>query len=147
MRTPVPTLRGFLIFILPPGTLLAGIGLLFRFRWARWWIILLMSGLVALGVKGFFPKTAYTYTRTTPEGSSVHTTRIEHYPDHAFSVGCIAVGGLVLLGMFSGPVRREFRGKGNPCRPRRRRAARHPCFRPRRRRRARAGVWGTLGAT
>ena len=107
----------FLIFILPPGTLLAGIGLLFRFRWARWWIILLMSGLVALGVKGFFPKTAYTYTRTTPEGSSVHTTRIEHYPDHAFSVGCIAVGGLVLLGMFSGPVRREFRGKGESLPP------------------------------
>ena len=42
----------FIIFILPPGTLLAGICLLLRHRWARWWIILLMAGLVVLGVKG-----------------------------------------------------------------------------------------------
>src|SRR5688572_5113389 len=41
-----------LIFILPPVTLLAGIGLLLRHRWARWWMILLMAALLALGVKG-----------------------------------------------------------------------------------------------
>jgi hypothetical protein len=108
----------FFIFILPPGTLLAGIGLLFRFRWARWCVILLMTGLVALGVKGLFPSTTtYTSIRTTPEGSSVQTTRIEHRPDHVLSAGCIAVGGLVLLGMLSGPVRREFRGKGKALPP------------------------------
>lgn len=106
----------FFIFILPPGTLMAGIGLLFRFRWARWWIILLMAGLVAMGVKGFFPRTFHTSTYTNPDNSTAPVTWV-YRPSYAFPAGCVAVGGLVLLGMFSAPVRREFRGKGKVSPP------------------------------
>ena len=85
----------FLLFVVPPATLLAGIGLLARWRWARWWMILLMAGLVALGVKGL--------VAADHEGSAI-------------PVAGIAIGGLVLSGLLSGPVRREF-GKTVPPHP------------------------------
>lgn len=88
----------FLMFILPPGTLLAGIGLLLlRHRWARWWMILLMAGLVTLGVKDLF-----TPVHANPTaGAAKRIVLIQ-------SVALITVGSLVLLGFFSRPVRREF---------------------------------------
>jgi len=92
----------FLIFILPPGTLLAGIGLLLRWRWARWWMILLMAGLVALGVRGWLaPEPAYA-PLPGPAADAAKRAQL------ALSVGCAAVGGLVLLGLFSRSVRQEF---------------------------------------
>lgn len=101
------------VFILPPGTFLAGIGLIARWRWARWWMILLMTGLVALGVKGLVApdhrNPAYA-PRPGPEADEVNRSVF------AFSCGSIAVGALVLAGMFSGPVRREFR-KAGPALP------------------------------
>ena len=91
-----------LIFILPPGTLLAGIGLLLRHRWARWWMILLMAGLVVLGVNGLFAPHGLDAAMSGPAAdASKRFTRIG-------SIGSIAAGGLVLLGLFSRPVRREF---------------------------------------
>ncbi len=83
----------FLIFILPPSTLLAGIGLLLRRRWARWWMVLLMSGLVVLGVKGLIAADPVNAASASMPGTAI---------------GSIAVGGLMLLGLFSRPVRREF---------------------------------------
>jgi hypothetical protein len=92
----------FLIFILPPGTLLAGIGLLLRQRWARWWMILLMVGLVALGAKGWLsPDPAYA---PIPGPAAEAMNRVT-------LVGaalCVGMGVLVLSGLFSARVRREF---------------------------------------
>lgn len=97
----------FLIFILPPGTLLAGIGLLLRHRWARWWMILLMAALIALGVKGLVApdhaNPAYA-PLPGPAAESVNRTVFVQ------SVACIGAGTLVLLGLLSRPVRREFHG-------------------------------------
>ena len=82
-----------LIFILPPSTLLAGIGLLLRRPWARWWMILLMAGLVLLGVKSLLAADPLNAASASMPGAAISS---------------IAVGGLVLLGLFSRPVRREF---------------------------------------
>ena len=95
----------FLIFILPPGTLLAGIGLLLRHRWARWWMILLMAGLVALGVNGLFAPDHANPAYAPMPGPAAAAARRAVFLQ---SVTCIAVGSLVMLGLFSRPVRREF---------------------------------------
>jgi hypothetical protein len=95
----------FLIFILPPGTLLAGIGLLLRHHWARWWMILLMAGLVVLGLKGLLSpdhaNPAYAPLPGPAADAAMHFTQV-------VSFVCLGVGGLVLLGMFSRSVKREF---------------------------------------
>ena len=93
----------FLIFILPPGTLLAGIGLLFRHRWARWWLVLLMAGLVALGAKGLLAPGSAAFTfEPGPAADAARRAML------ISSASCVVVGSLVLLGMFSRSVRREF---------------------------------------
>jgi hypothetical protein len=101
----------FLIFILPPGTLLAGICLLLRRRWARWWMILLMVGLIALGVKGLVAPTyqnpAYA-PKLGPAAAALHQRVIVQ------STACISIGTLLLLGLFSAPVRREFQSPSTP---------------------------------
>jgi hypothetical protein len=95
----------FLLFILPPATLLAGIGLLRRRRWARGWMILLMAGLVGLGVKGLLApdhaKPAYAPLPGPAADAAGRSVRI-------LSIALIAVGGPLLLGFLSRPVRREF---------------------------------------
>jgi hypothetical protein len=95
----------FLIFILPPGTLLAGIGLLMRHRWARWWMILLMAGLTALGVKGLLSPSHANPAYAPMPGPAADAAKRMLFVQ---SAGSIAVGGLVMLGLFSRPVRREF---------------------------------------
>jgi hypothetical protein len=90
----------FLIFILPPGTLLAGIGLLLRWRAARWWMILLMAGIMAFGVKSLV---APSYQKNP----KYYSDSLKQYLI-VQSIACIAVGGIALLGLLSRPVRREF---------------------------------------
>ncbi len=96
----------FLIFILPPSIFLAGIGILLRHRWARFWMILLMAALVTLGIQGFFPKktqsSKYDYYATTPDARATR---------NLWSGAYIAIGSLTLIGLFSKPVRNEFHGK------------------------------------
>lgn len=90
----------FLLFILPPSILLAGIGLLLRRRIARWGMILLMAGIVAFGVRSLV---APSYQESP-----------DHYSDSlkqyltVQSATCIALGTLLFLGLISPPVRREF---------------------------------------
>lgn len=95
----------FLIFILPPVTLLAGVGLLLRQRWARWWMILLMVGLVALGVQGLVAPTheipAYAPV-PGPAADGLRETVIVQ------SITSITVGILVLIGLFLPRTRSEF---------------------------------------
>ncbi len=84
----------FLLFILPPVTLLAGIGLLFRHRWARWWMILLATGLLGVGIKGVISPAPVEelFTPVAP----------------VYAIPSAIVGGLLLLGLSTPRVRREF---------------------------------------
>lgn len=104
----------FLIFILPPVTLLAGIGLLRRRRWARGWMILLMVGLVGLGVKGLLApdhaKPAYAPLPGPAADAAARSLRV-------LSIASIATGGLALIGLFSPPVRREFQAPQREAAP------------------------------
>lgn len=95
----------FLIFILPPGTMLAGIGLVLRQRWARWWMFFLMAALVALGAKGLVAPTYENPSYAPVPGPTADAVR---WACMAQSVVCISVGGLLLVGLRSPVVRREF---------------------------------------
>lgn len=97
------------IFILPPGTLLAGFCLLRRQRWARWWMIFLAAAMVALGVKGLVAPDHANPAYAPRPGPAADALKQRAF---VVSVTCIATGGLVLLGLVSGPVRREFRQPG-----------------------------------
>lgn len=94
------------LFILPPGTLLAGIGLILRQRWARWWIILLAAGLLWGGVMGFIhPRDEDLAFAPVPGPAADALRRVRLVQ----SMACVGVGGVVLLGLLSAPVRREFK--------------------------------------
>ncbi len=109
-NTSVDPLGIFIIFILPPATLFAGIGLLLRRRWARGWMILLMAGLMGLGVKGLMaPDHANPAYAPQPGPAADAAKRFVVIQ----SVGFITVGGLMLFGLFSRPVRREFAAPGS----------------------------------
>lgn len=83
-----------LLFVLPPVTLLAGVCLLLRQRWARWWMILLMAGLLAAGLKEIL----------APAPVGEFSTPIAP----VFPVLCAVAGVLLLCGLFAPRVRREF---------------------------------------
>jgi hypothetical protein len=95
----------FLIFILPPGTLLTGIGFPLRHRWARWWMIVLMAGLVVLGTKGLPAPDVANPAYAPRPGPATDAMQRAVFME---SAACVVTGGLVLLGLFSRPVRREF---------------------------------------
>jgi hypothetical protein len=90
----------FLLFILPPFVLIAGVGLILRRRIARWGMILLMAGIVASGVRSLvapsYQKAPDYYSESLKKYLAVQ------------SAACIALGSLLLLGLLSPPVRREF---------------------------------------
>jgi hypothetical protein len=99
----------FLIFILPPVTLLAGICLLLRQRWARWWLILLSAGALVFGLKGLLFPSALDAAGLSADPSALEAARwIGMLPSLVSAVA----GGTLLLGLFSRPVRREFGGAG-----------------------------------
>lgn len=101
----------FLIFILPPVTLLAGICLLLRHRWARWWMALLSAAIIVFGIKGLgAPDPAYA---PMPGSAADAARRIGMIQ----AVACTSVGSLALLGLFSRKVRREFQIPTNSAPP------------------------------
>lgn len=95
----------FLIFILPPVTLLAGIGLLLRQRLARWWTMLLAAGLIGLGVKGLIAPAHENPAHAPVPGPAAdalkHSVTLQ-------SSASIAAGAVVFLGLLTPRVRREF---------------------------------------
>ena len=102
------------IFILPPATLLAGIGLLLRRGWARWWMVLWMTGLIAVGIKGLVaPDHANPAYAPRPGPASEALSRGVAIR----STACIVSGALMLGGLFSRPVRREFSPAGETAPP------------------------------
>ncbi len=95
----------FLIFILPPVTLLAGICLLLRQRWARWWLVFLAAGAMLIGGKGLLFPAPSDAAGLSPDPAAAETARwIVMLPSLVSAVA----GGALLLGLFSRPVRREF---------------------------------------
>jgi hypothetical protein len=108
-NSTVDPLGIFLIFIVPPATLLAGIGLLFRRRWARWWLILLAAGVTGLGVKGLLaPAPEIPIYGPVDDRVAGAARGIGRAP----SLAAVAAGGLLLAGLCSRPVRREFGAAG-----------------------------------
>lgn len=83
-----------LLFVLPPLTLFAGVCLLLRHRWARWWMILLSAGLVIVGLREILAPAPVEepFSPVAPVVPIVFT----------------ALGALLLIGLFAPGVRREF---------------------------------------
>lgn len=104
----------FLIFILPPGTLLAGLGLLLRHRWARMWMILLMASLITIGAKGLIPSSEKERSSKYDYHSVSDEARTSRY---LWSCASIAIGTLTLIGLFSKPVQNEFLKKSKTTPP------------------------------
>ncbi len=100
----------FVIFILPPGTLLAGFGLLLRQRWARWWMILLMTGVMLLGIKALLAVPA----KAGHPHASMSGPAMEALDRARLVWGGLSVltGAVVVAGLFSKRVRLEFRVSG-----------------------------------
>lgn len=94
----------FLIFILPPVTLLAGICLLLRHRWARWWMVFLAAGVMGTGVKGLLVADSHDPEATPEAAEAVGAIA------RLGSAAATAAGGLALAGFFCRSVRREFGG-------------------------------------
>jgi hypothetical protein len=101
----------FLLFLLPPSVLLAGIGLLLRWRWARWWMILLLAGLIGLGVKGLVAPDITNPAYAPRPGPAADAARLQ---TRIVSTASVALGGLGLIGLFSPAVRREFQPTSQP---------------------------------
>jgi hypothetical protein len=104
----------FILFLLPPSILLGGIGLLLRVRWARWWMILVMAGLMGVGLKGLIaPDIESPANSRRPGPAADYTNR----PIFMISCAFTVVGGLGLLGLFAPAVRREFHPPSPPSPP------------------------------
>lgn len=112
------TVLGFVQVVLgPPATLVAGIGLLRRKRWA-WGYLVFLLGAIALGTSYSActaPKESYTYT--SPSG--VPTTVLASDTSGAWPI--VAVCGALLAKLLTKRVREELgvdRGRGVGAQPR-----------------------------
>lgn len=98
----------------PPATLLAGIGLLCRWRWAHTYVLTLAVSFAlwsaAAIARGPSPERNYT----SPSG--VPTTVLASQVNYSFHLTCIAISAGVLLTLTNRSIRREFR-LGLPSRP------------------------------
>ncbi len=107
-------LDAFLVIACPPATLLAGIGLLCRWRWAHTYVVTLAVSFAlwsaAIIARGPSPERTYT----SPSG--VPTTVLASPVNYPLHLTCIAVSAGVLLTLTNRSVRREFR-LGLPSRP------------------------------
>ena len=103
-------LGGFVVIGLPPMTLVAGVGLLRRARWAYAYILVLL-GAVALWnlapiIRG--PRPQHTYT----SASGVRTTVLATEVNYAGHLAMIALAAGLIAKLASRQVRAEFRGSG-----------------------------------
>ena len=113
-NTSTTALDIFLLFLLPSSVLLAGIGLLVRWRWARWWMILLMIGLIGLGIKGLVAPDHANPAYAPRPGPAADAAKLQ---TRIVSTASVALGGLGLIGLFSAAVRREFQGPSPSTHP------------------------------
>ncbi len=99
---------GFLrVVVLPPASFVAGIALLRRVRWARFYTIALLAGILAFNAYGFFRS-------PTPESvhisaSGVKTTTLASTGTYSIPVAALAA--LALAVLLTPKIAAEFRGR------------------------------------
>lgn len=87
---------GFLLLVvLPPATLVAGVALLLRHRWAWVYLVVLLISLLAYNAYEFTRPPATTTTTVSPTG--VKTTVISSGPQYSVPIVAICLGLLVTL--------------------------------------------------
>lgn len=104
--TASTTLSGFLgIVVLPPASLVGGIGLLYRRVWALYFVMGLMALLIGLNVWELLTPRTNTTTHTSPSG--VKTTVLASGPNY-HSLPIILICGAALVRLLLPVVRAEF---------------------------------------
>ncbi len=102
------TVLGFLgVVVAPPVTVAAGIGLLLRHRWARYYVMVLLVVLVGVNVRSLLTARPTPTTYTSPSGV---TTIIMASGPNYHSLPIIAVSVAALGWLASRRVRDEFAG-------------------------------------
>ncbi len=116
---------GFLIVVVaPPLTLVAGVGLLRRWRWARYYLLALLAVIIVANIRELASGGKSTAIRTTASGE---TTAVEVWsgPNH-HSLPIIGVCTAALVVLLLPSVGREFAGRvpvpqtggtAGPCSP------------------------------
>jgi hypothetical protein len=98
---------GFLIIVVaPPATLVAGLGLLLRWRWARFYIIAMLAIIIVANVSELSKGGKTTTIRTTPAGVTTSEDVWGGPNYHSVPIIVFCSASLVLL--FLPFVRREF---------------------------------------
>ncbi|MBE2179791.1 MAG: hypothetical protein IAE97_04910 [Chthoniobacterales bacterium] len=104
------------IYVAPPLTLLAGLGLLLRWRWARYWMFLLLAVLIAVNIKSLAAGGKTTTYHTDASGVVTASESVWGGPNlHSVPIIAFCTASIVVLLLPS--VRREFRPvvKSNPA--------------------------------
>lgn len=92
---------------LPLPTLIAGVGLLMRHPWARYYLICLLLFFISWCVWDLLTARASTTTTTSPGGTRTTTTTMG--PNYAADFTIILVSSALIVGLFMPSVRAEFR--------------------------------------
>lgn len=98
------TLEGLIIILGPPATFVAGIGLLFRQRWARIYLLALLFAVLAYNIYGIAKGPTSESTHTTESG--VRITTLASDANYSPVVMAISAGLIVVL--FMPKIRAEF---------------------------------------
>ena len=104
--TPIEVGGLFLLFG-PPTCLLAGVGLLLQKRWAYYYFLLVLAGVLVFNAYGFVRGPVAASTRVSADG--VTTTTIASGASYSIPVVVVCVAMAVVL--LSGNVRDEFRAE------------------------------------
>jgi hypothetical protein len=103
----------FTVIVAPALTFLAGLGLLLRWRWARYYMFVLLAVLIAANVKALASAGKTTTIRTTSSGVVTTSEDVWGGPNyHSAPIIAICVAAIAVLCLPG--VRREFRGGLEP---------------------------------
>lgn len=98
----------FIIIVAPTLTMTAGLGLLLRWRWARYYMFVLFAVLIAVNVKSLASGGKSTTIHTTASGVVTTSENVWGGPNyHSVPIIAFCTAAIVLLWLPS--VRREFR--------------------------------------
>lgn len=94
-----------LIVVLPPVSFVAGIALLRRIRWARYYAIALLTGVLAFNAYGFFRPPTPESVQVSADG--VKTTTLAS--TGTYSIPAVLLAALALATLLTRKVAAEFR--------------------------------------
>lgn len=104
----------FIVIVAPALTCAAGLGLLLRWRWARYYMFVLLAVLIAVNVKALATGGKSTTIRTTASGVVTTSEDVWGGPNyHSVPIIAFCTAAIVLLCLPS--VRREFLPKVAPA--------------------------------